>query len=302
MLMGMLLPAVQMVRENGRKTVCRDNLKQLGLACIAFWRAQTRFPGGGWGYNWTGDPDRGNGAKQPGGWTYNILPNLDMDDVREEGKDQPDKNKNTINAKHMTREMEIFLCPSRRTVQTYPITSSPINCDPITTAARTDYAINAGDQAICQFDGGPTQMTDGDSSAWWKTNATKYDTTLFTGVSFTRSEVHTVPDGEQYTYLIGEKFMDTNNYVSGSDPGDLYGLYRGFSNDSYRTGNLNPVQDRVSSTAGNVQCIWGGPHDSAYNVVMCDGSVRAINYGIGLTVHQRLANRKDNNNPGDSDF
>ena len=43
-LVGMLLPAVQAVRETARRTTCLNNLKQLGLSIHSFESAQQRIP------------------------------------------------------------------------------------------------------------------------------------------------------------------------------------------------------------------------------------------------------------------
>jgi prepilin-type N-terminal cleavage/methylation domain-containing protein len=69
-LIGLLLPAVQKVREAAARTQCMNNVKQLALACHGHESARQRFPSGGVPLQWpTGDSRCG--------WAWQILPHLE---------------------------------------------------------------------------------------------------------------------------------------------------------------------------------------------------------------------------------
>ena len=114
-LIALLLPAVQAAREAARRTQCANNLKQMALACLQHEQANGFLPTGGWGASWVGDPDRGYSRKQPGGWHFNILSYMGLDNLHDLGLNQ---NRAGLLAMVET-PVSTFICPTRREVIAY---------------------------------------------------------------------------------------------------------------------------------------------------------------------------------------
>ena len=174
-LMGLLLPAVQAARESGRRTQCQNNLKQLALAMLQHETAKRYLPGAGWGYGWTGDPDRGSGIKQPGGWTYCILPYIDQAALAQVGAGLADNNGSSTSPKGkalvqlITPPLAVFHCPSRRQFKLYTNTNGQDNSGSASAVARLDYAGNGGDNNLDDATQSrqPTSYSQGDSATYW---------------------------------------------------------------------------------------------------------------------------------------
>ena len=91
-LMGLLLPAVQSVREAARRVQCANNLRQLATGMLTFENTNKHLPSGGWAWTWAADPDRGSSVEQPAGWLYSILPFIEQTATHELGADgKPDE-------------------------------------------------------------------------------------------------------------------------------------------------------------------------------------------------------------------
>jgi prepilin-type N-terminal cleavage/methylation domain-containing protein len=147
MVMAILLPAVQASREAARANTCKNNLRQMGLALLNHESALKRFPSGGWGFRWYGDPDRGSGLAQPGSWSFSVLPYVERRDLATFGAGQTGQAKLQAVAQTNEIPVSLFYCPSRRAAATYPFDMQfpPRNAAAMSAAAKSDYAVNGGD-------------------------------------------------------------------------------------------------------------------------------------------------------------
>ncbi|MCA9100399.1 MAG: DUF1559 domain-containing protein [Planctomycetales bacterium] len=296
-LIALLLPAVQAAREAARRAQCTNQLKQMGLGSLNHHDVHGHFPTGGWGYLWVGDPDRGFDLHQPGGWIYNILPYVEQGTLHDLGKGQPAAAKAAAMSTRIATPVPAFNCPTRRSAIVYPAlkkwnhSGMPIGTTTFTNnIARADYAGNGGEIPNI-YASGPSDYNGESSYGSWPDEKTA------SGVIYGRSEVgiRKITDGTSNTYLIAEKYLNSDNYKSGEDSGDNEGMYMGFNEDIVRwTGNQQllrvPLQDKPGYDGRE---IFGGSHAAGFNAVFCDGSVHMIPYSVDLETHRRLGNRKD---------
>src|SRR5215471_7323354 len=82
-LLALLLPAVQAIRETARNLYCQSSLRQLSVAGDQHVSLFGRYPTGGWGKNWRGMAERGAGVDQPGGWIFNVLPYIEQASIHD---------------------------------------------------------------------------------------------------------------------------------------------------------------------------------------------------------------------------
>ncbi len=329
-LVALLLPAVQAAREAARRTQCKNHLKQIGLGCLMHVDTHGFFPSGGWNYDWSVDPDRGYGKDQPGGWPYSILTYIEEGVLRDLGAGKtgdPVAWQAASEKLHQT-PVETFNCPSRRAVKAYRSEwltvreqSWLVNLSHTVGVAKSDYAANSGDSKW--FDG--TNYWQPQSyavlekgNAWNRipTNQCGTEDTYYgecqTGIMYYRSEVRIpmISDGTSKTYLVGEKWMNPDNYEYSGDAstfswGDNQSMYCGYDWDNHRVAygpnseNADPERYQPSQdTPGynpRVPYSFGSAHSGVFNVVMCDGSSQAITYDVDAHVHSNLANRMDGN-------
>jgi hypothetical protein len=249
------------------------------------------FPSAGWGWNWTGDADRGAGKEQPGGWVYSILPFVEQGPLHDLGKGQTGAAQQTAYGQRNGTAVGLFVCPSRRPATPYPGNYAYTNAGPPPNNAygRTDYAACVSSNNTDEVFGGPADLATGDNPATWTSGsgATATNSGTFNGICYTRSQVRLtdITKGTTSQVMIGEKYLNPNNYTNGSDGGDNECMFTGMNNDVCRNTYNPPLKDTPG--LGDTQR-FGSQHISGVNVVMADGSIRTINYSISQSVFQPM--------------
>jgi len=300
-LMSMLLPAIQSARESARRIQCANNATNLAKASLQHLESHKFFPSGGWGWGWAGDPDRGFGWRQPGGWIYNILPYIEAGTLHDLGKGNA-ANKRQLTATRLQTPLPFLNCPTRRLPLTYPVTNgiTYYNVDIPALVGRTDYAMNAGGAQNVVSPKGPSDLKllkpDVKMSAVFAAvDSNASNSKLMDGVTCVTSEIPSsaVRDGLSKTYLLGEKYLDPFKYETSSPGDDDQSWDCGFDWDTVRDTYNPPLFDRNGFDRSGGQAPFGSAHLSGFNMAFCDGSVVFINYEISNATHRSLGRKAD---------
>jgi prepilin-type N-terminal cleavage/methylation domain-containing protein/prepilin-type processing-associated H-X9-DG protein len=135
-LIGLLLPAVQKVREAANRLQCVNNLKQIGLACHNYHDVRGSFPPG---YSATASyPDTAPGW----GWGAYLLPYLEQDNLYR----QIDFNQPIQKSSVGPTVLKHYLCPSDVVPSVaFPVTN--VTGSPVALVAPCSYAASVGDDS-----------------------------------------------------------------------------------------------------------------------------------------------------------
>jgi len=261
-LIGLLLPAVQKVREAAARMSCQNNLKQMSLAAMNYESANGVLPPGDTGYSAT--PANTNPSYL--GTLAFILPYIEQDNIYKQIPQTMVTVPNTGGVwwggawTPANNTIKGFLCPSDNIAS---ITPSKGIWAYIYTDTNGGYTIYGG-----YF--GPTYTTLGRTNYAPSAGYIGSDYPPYCGPYYTlsKTKIVTIADGTSNTIAFGE-------YLGGNDPGtrDFVGTWIGVGGMATAWGLTQPSQ-------------WyqfGGKHVGGVLFSMCDGSVRSISRGINTT-------------------
>src|SRR5262245_49191638 len=281
-LIGLLLPAVQKVREAAARMSCANNLKQIGLATHSHHDAKGRFPTGAHlPIDVGGRPTEGTNM-----WVE-LLPHLEQDNLYKRW-DFDDNRNNVAGGRNATTAyvIKILVCPSDGLPESVVELAAPGT--PLWSwgfYGMSSYGGNAGIRSVLS-----SQMTRD-------------------GIFYIESSVCLldIKDGTSSTFLFGERFHHDPEYGSqqpdvwpGTSP--LAGIGKwGYVADVRANANVTlstpvPINYRVPpgggfSTLEDRNCAFGSGHPGGANFAFADGSVRFLSESTPLPTLQALSTR-----------
>lgn len=294
-LVSLLLPAVQQAREAARRTQCKNNLKQLGLALHNYHDVYRMFPPGYTSRNvQTADPIASETG--PGyAWSFAVLPYIEQKNLFESIDTNLDASDPQNLALAQTTTMTAFLCPSDPAPETFQVTDG--NGNPMTLPGSNYPGI---------FGYGSVTMSPGNS----------------TGVFFRNSSIRLrdITDGTSNTICIGERrakhqfhqdqpAVDSNSTWYAAIPGvnrpaGMTGMMAsmtegpasmilGHVGQTSSMGGGMPMQMHATPNQTNHIVHFSSAHVGGVQFVLCDGSVHFLSENVDYNTFRHLGERSD---------
>jgi prepilin-type N-terminal cleavage/methylation domain-containing protein len=290
-LVALLLPAVQQAREAARRSQCKNNLKQIGLALHNYHDIYNTFPPGYTARNVT-RTDPVTAETGPGyAWSFAILPQLEQASLANTIDTELDAVDPTNLALAQTTTLKAFLCPSD---------TAPITFDVVDGSGNTITLPTSNYPGI--FGYGSVTMNPGDS----------------TGVFYRNSSIRfrDITDGTSNTICVGERRSE-HRFVSGAAPiqanSTWYAAIPGVTRPagmgmmpSATEGPGSMILGHVGQTMGMMQMHsnpnqtnhivhFSSQHVGGVHFVLCDGSVQFLSENVDYQTFRNLGERADGN-------
>jgi prepilin-type N-terminal cleavage/methylation domain-containing protein/prepilin-type processing-associated H-X9-DG protein len=303
-LIGLLLPAVQKVREAAARIQCSNHLKQLGLAFHNHQSANN----GGLLLAYVED--------QWATWAVFILPYVEQENMFKQWDLKKRYHVQPVAARE--KNVSLFVCPSRRSPSSSLSNGGDSRTDPPTfgqiPGSVSDYAANSGTGAY-NFDGvivrsraakSPNAYTAG---VTYSPNFFDPNAVITTQESFQSvRQFRDITDGTSSTIAFGEKHLQSSKTL-GSEGSVFNGDYQTVSaRYGGWSGTLNPATGKYTNEyniaadkddAYNAIYRYGSWHSGVCNFSFADGSVKSINNSISVLTFRRLCVPDDGELPGD---
>jgi len=265
-LMAILLPTVQAVRESSRRTSCKTHLRQMSLGILQHESKTGYLITGGWSPLWLGVAERTADGRQPGGWTYNILPYIE-----EMGWHSSVNGVTAATAGHAYQalamaDVPMFNCPSRRHVEPLPIDMTALQTSTSGTIAGSTsgtpviYAgLNSGNGGS-GTNGSKTYFRTAASLQVELSEATRTDYAAnggSYGVCFSVEEM------EKYGHIDSAKKV-LIGHIPGNDPSkctEIVISWDAFTDNHGNAGHMNHHLDRIGGCPDQPSCT--NPIDSS---------------------------------------
>lgn len=183
LLIGLLLPAVQAAREAARRSVCTNNLKQIGLAIHNFEGDQRRLPPGARLHS--------RPMKPSIGWRVEVLPHLEQGPLYDQMEPLPSGGARDVSVARSTA-IDTYQCPSAERPLTAGQTEAVSHYGGVSGAYRGDERMDLEDNVCGDL------YTNG---------------VLYPG---SRTRFADITDGTSNTLLVGERTYIFRNWVSGA--------------------------------------------------------------------------------------
>lgn len=276
-LVGILLPAVQMVRESARRTQCLNNLRQLGLAVQNYEGSHKQIP-----------PSRP--ADRFLAWPVLLMPFLEANNLHQRFDVQAQYHAQDPSV--VIEGMQVMICPSRRSG--IPISVGETNGSP--PGAVGDYAGNAGSHAHhlnCEWALFENEVDGVFNSAFSRDN--RVVNFRLTGQIKGRYGFEDVTDGLSNTQFIGEKFVSSDRLGEAGGNGDGC-IYNGdepatFMRLAGRDLRLSSSPD--DETVAGFFPVFGSAHPGTVGFVFGDGSTHTLTVDTDEDVLANLSARND---------